>query len=297
MAMRKRTKRVLLSLLGAWLALSAAGLIFRDPIASYAAAKVMASKGFECNAVSVHVPLRLPPSPVVLEPAQCGVKEGPLESIEFKSPVRVVLHGAGIEIIRVASLSLDLRVRGQPDVEMNTLGDVTKLLGADHPAIELMIDTAVLSKEKSPPVLAEEVKVTRGGEPVAELHEMRVVSTSEGVVVTSPRAHISQAAPLGEGSLRVEASSTTARANVVFLNKLKVKLVVDHIGAAKPTANFDISLDGIQQAPPADKARDDKKVEQKKEEKKAEEQKAGAKKDANKKLAQERSDEARQAAR
>jgi len=241
---------------------TAASLFFRDAIASFAANRVLAARGFECDGVSVQVPLRLPPSPVVLEPTRCDVKKGPLESIEFKTPVRVVLKGMKIELIRVASLAIDLRVRGQPDVDLNGLGDITKLLGADHPAIELMIDTALLSKDKNPPVLVEDARITRGGVPVTEMHQLRVISTEEGMVVTSPRANISQAAQLGEGSVRVEATSTTARVDVVFLSKLKVKLLVDHIGAARLTAAFQIGLDGTQLAPAADAARDDKKVEQ-----------------------------------
>jgi hypothetical protein len=242
MAMRRRARLLLWSAVAALLLSSVVGLLCRDAIASFAARRAFARRGLRCSPVSVHVPLALPPSPIELEATRCEATKGPLESVLFKEPLRVHLGRLKIRSLTCASLEINLRPRAHREVELNALGDMTRLAGLDEPAVELMFDSAALSRERVPPLLATHAVVRRAGKPIAECHDLRVSRSGAGMTVSSPRAHVDQAPLLGEGSLQLTASPTAAAATVVFSGNMKVRVVLEHIDGAKPKVDFSIAV-------------------------------------------------------
>src|SRR5450432_4659861 len=175
--MRKRPRRVL------WIvAIVAAGLVallvggwwLRSPIASFVATRVMESQGLSCNPVQVRVPAALPPSPIQLAPMRCESNEGPLQSIEFRTPLYVDLEGLGVGLVHSESLTVVLRAQPHRDVELNTLGDMTRIVGFDEPAVEMMFDSAQMSTRKVPPFFVSRASVFRADRAIATLRDMRV---------------------------------------------------------------------------------------------------------------------------
>ena len=152
MALQLGTIGILLSSLAALVLLSVGGLLcFRDAILSVVAARVLARRGIRCGPISLRLPLALPPSPIVLAATRCELAEGPLAAIAFKEPLSIQLDGFTVGPITCASVEVDLRPRLRREVELNTLGDLTPLVGLEQAALDLMFDTAALSSQKAPP--------------------------------------------------------------------------------------------------------------------------------------------------
>lgn len=244
---RRRARLIKLAIvLAALLVLCLAGLFLRHGIASFFAGRVLAQKGFHCDLVSVHVPFALP---LELAATTCKVTEGPLESIVFKEPLSVELKGLAIRALACPSVEFNLRPSEHRDVELNTLGDMSGIVGLDEPVLGLLFDSAKLSADKTPPLRATQVVLRRGGKQVARLRELLIVSSDEGITLSSPRVRLDQAELLGEGAMRLTATPTAAVVTVVFAGDLKVKVVLDHIDATRPTADFNIAL-GESSPPP-----------------------------------------------
>lgn len=242
MATHLVVRRILWATLAAVLLLAVSGLLFRDVIASAAVGRDLAQRGFRCDPVAVHLPLALPPSLIGLDATRCEVGEGPFLSIEFKEPVEVRLEGFRIDSLTTASLEIDMRPRVHREVQLNTLGDLTRIVGLDHASLDLMFDTAELSLDRNPPLRATHAVIRRAGKPVMRFHDFRATFSGEGLTVSSPRAAVEEAALLGEGALLLKATPTAAVVTVAFAGHLDVKIVLDHIDATRPTAHFDVAV-------------------------------------------------------
>jgi hypothetical protein len=242
MARHLRSRGILWSVLAAVLLLAIATLLLRDAIASVAASRALAQRGFRCVPVAVHLPLALPPSLIGLAATRCEVGEGPFQSIEFKEPIDVHLDRFSITSLMTASLEIDMRPRVHREVELNALGDLTRIVGLDHAALDLMFDTAELSLDRHPPLLAGRAVIRRAGRPVMRFQDFKASFSGDGVTVSSPRASVEGAALLGEGALLIRATPTAAVATAAFPGGLSVKIVLDHIDAARPKADFTIAV-------------------------------------------------------
>jgi hypothetical protein len=250
MALQLGTIGILWSSLAALLLLSVGGLLcFRDAILSFLAARVLARRGIRCGPISLHLPLALPPSPIVLGATRCELAEGPIVALAFKEPLSIQLDGFKVGSITCASVEVDLRPRPRREVELNTLGDLTRLVGLEQAALDLMFDTAALSSQKAPPFQAGQAVVRREGQPVIRFHELEVTSSDQGMTVSSPRACFDPAAVLGEGPLVLKATSTLAVVTFAFSKSLRVEIVLDHIDAGRPTAEFRLALEPSRPAP------------------------------------------------
>ena len=231
-----RARRILLIALAALVASLMAGLLSRDALASFIAARSLAKKGFECAAIAVHAPVGFPVK-LELAPTHCKVREGPLESITFKEPLFIRLDG-----VECASLEINLRPAAPREVDRNTLGSLSSIVGLDGPVLEMMFDSAKLSSDRNPSLLATRAVLRRAGKPVSSYQDLRVVSSDEGTIITSPAVQVAQATVLGPGALRLTATPTAVTLSVVFAKDLRVKVVLDHIDATKPSADFNIAI-------------------------------------------------------
>jgi hypothetical protein len=241
---------ILWSSLSALLLLSVGGLLcFRDAILSVVAARVLARRGIRCGPISLHLPLALPPSPIVLDATRFELAEGPLMAIAFQEPLSIHLEGFKVGSITCVSVEVALRPRRRREVELNALGDLTRLVGLEQAALDLMFDTAALSSQKAPPFLAAQAVVSREGTPVIRFHELDVSSSAEGMTVSSPQASFEPASLLGEGPLVLKATSTLAVVTFAFSKSLRVEIVLDHIDAVRPTAEFRLALEPSRPAP------------------------------------------------
>jgi hypothetical protein len=244
MALNLGTRGVVLILVAALLLLSIGGLVFfRDAILSALASRSMAQRGLLCGKVVLHVPLALPPSPIVMEATRCEVAEGPLAAVELKAPLSIHLDGFQVGSIRCASVEVDLRPRAPREVALNALGDLTRLVGLEHAALDLMFDTAALSSQRAPPLLVTEMLVRRAGKVVISFHDLELTSSEVGLTLASPRAIFEPIALLGEGPLLLKATPTAAVVTFAVAAHLKVKVVLDHIDANRPSAEFSVAAD------------------------------------------------------
>jgi hypothetical protein len=239
-----------LSLLAALLLLSIGSLIlFRDAILAVVAAWALARRGIRCGPISLHLPLKLPPSPIVLRATRFELAQGPLMAVEFKGPVSVNLDGFKAGPITCASIEVDLRPRVKREVELNAMGDLTRVVGLEQAALDLMFDTAALSSQKAPPFLAAQAVVSREGKVVIRFQELDVTTSEEGITVSSPRASFEPASLLGEGPLVLKATTTLAVVTFAFSKNFRVEIVLDHIDAIRPTAEFRLALEPSRPAP------------------------------------------------
>ncbi len=233
--------------LAALLVLFLAGLFSRHAIASFIAGRALAQKGFDCDPLSVHVPL--PPTMLELAATRCKVTKGPLESIEFKEPLFIKLDGLEIEALECASMEVNLRASEHREVDLNTLGDLSSIMRLDEPVLGLMFDSAKLSSDPQPPLLARRAVLRRAGKQVSTSQDLRVISNDAVMTVTSPAIQVDQAALLGTGVLRLTATLTAVTVTMLFAGDLRVKIALDHIDATKPSADFNIAL-GKSMPPP-----------------------------------------------
>jgi hypothetical protein len=253
MTKRTRARRLLFLVLvplGALVVLSVSGLLARHALASFFAGRVLTQKGFDCAPISVRVALGIPPQ-LELAATRCKVAEGPLESIEFKEPLSIKLDGLKIGSLECALFEIDLRPSAHKEVELNTLGDLSRIVGLDQPALELMFDAAELSSAQNPPLLATRAVVRRAGKQVSSFQDLEVTSSAEGMTITSPATRLDQGALLGAGALRLTATPTAVTLTVAFAGDLKVKIVLDHVDATRPSADFNISI-GEPKGPPGE---------------------------------------------
>ncbi len=239
MHIRTRTRRIVSGAFIAILLAFAMGLLFRDALASLIAARVLAGRGFHCTEVAMHIPLSRT-LPIHLGATRCSVAAGPLKTIEFKTPLEIHLDRFKLRLA-CDSLDIDLHPREHRDIEMNVLGDLARIAGADQPALELMSDAADLSRDDNPPLLAARAVVRLAGKPVTEFRELRVISTETGMVVSSPDCRVDQVALLGSAVLRLVATPTAAIVNVAFKSAhLDIKVELERLDSAKPRAAFTI---------------------------------------------------------
>jgi hypothetical protein len=241
-------RRILWSVLAALLILVIAGLLFRDAIFSFAVARALPRRGLQCDPVSLHVPLAIPPSPIELGATRCAVGEGPIASIEFKEPLLIELDRFAIASLTCASLEIELRPRAHREVELNTMGDLTRLIGLDRPVLDLMFDSAVISRDANPPLRAARAVVRRAGKVAIAFRDLRIVSGDKGMTVSSPRAMVPAAALLGEGDLVLKATPTAAVAAVSYPGGMHVTIVLDQIDATRPKADFRVAVGAVRPA-------------------------------------------------
>jgi hypothetical protein len=191
------------------------------------------------------VPLAIPPSPIELGATRCAVGEGPIASIEFKEPLLIELDRFAIASLTCASLEIELRLRAHREVELNTMGDLTRLIGLDRPVLDLMFDSAVISRDANPPLRAARAVVRRAGKVAIAFRDLRIVSGDKGMTVSSPRAMVPAAALLGEGDLVLKATPTAAVAAVSYPGGMHVTIVLDQIDATRPKADFRVAVGAV----------------------------------------------------
>lgn len=243
--MRKRPRRILwivaivaavfvVLVVGAWL--------LRNPIASFVATRVMHGQGLSCDPVQVRIPFALPPSLIELAPMHCESSDGPLQSVDFHGPLYVDLNGLGIGLVHTESIIIALRARPHRGVELNRLGDMTKIAGFDEPAVELMFDSAQMSAQKVPPFLASRATVLRAGETITTLRDLRVTAMQEGMSISAARMRVNQAAALGDASLKMTATPDRVAVDVHFHSNLTAKVTAEHMRAPRPKIGFEIGV-------------------------------------------------------
>jgi hypothetical protein len=243
--MTKRPRRavwIIAIVVGVVVALLLGGWWLRDPIASFFATRGLESQGLSCSLVQVQVPSALPPSPIELAPMRCESNSGPLQSIEFHTPLYVDLKGFGIGLVHSESVTIIHRAQAHRDVELNTLGDITHIAGFDEPAIEMLFDAAQMSARKVPQFFVSQAKVLRAGRLIATLRDMRVTPMPNGMSISSPDVRVAQAAALGDASLMMTASPDRVVVDVQFQSNLRAKVTAEHMQAVRPNVRFEIGV-------------------------------------------------------
>ena len=239
---RRSAQLWIVALVAAVVVLVAACWWLRDPIASFVATRGIESQGLSCSLVQVDVPSTLPPTPIRLAPLRCESKEGPLQSIEFHAPLYVDLKGFGIGLVHSESVTIAMRARAHRDVELNTLGDMTHILGFDEPAVEMMFNAAQMSARNAPPFLASRATVLREGRLLATLRDMRVLSMQPGMSVSSPDIRVEQASALGHASLMMTANPDRVVVNVHFQSNVRATVTAEHMRAPRPSVRFEVGV-------------------------------------------------------
>ena len=243
--MRKRPRRILwivATVAAVFVALLVGAVLLRNPIASFAAKRVMEGHGLSCDPVQSRVPFAIPPSPIELAPMRCESTEGPLRSIRFHTPLYVDLDGLGIGLVHSESVTIALRARPHRDIELNTFGDMSSIVGLDEPAVELMLDFAEMSTRKLPPFLASRANMLRAGRSFATLRDMRVGPVRSGMSISARHMSVGQIAALGDASLRMTASPDRVFADFHFHSMLRLKITTERARARRPNVRFEIGV-------------------------------------------------------
>jgi len=223
------------------IALPATAWLFRNALATHAATRVLAGQSLLCESVRAHVPVTLLPSMIELAPMRCQSPAGPLQSIHFAAPLYVDLSGLHIERLHCAAVTISLRAQPHPDVELNTLGDLSAIAGLDEPAIELMFDAAYLAAHPALPFRAASVTVLRAGQPLAVLTDLRMMPLPEGISLAVRSMRARQISAPGVASLLVKASPEVAQAVLQFQSKLRVTVTADNVQAPRPRVRFELA--------------------------------------------------------
>jgi len=239
--MRRRSRHILPIVAAVLAAVPLSVMLLRNQIASLAATRVMARQGLTCDPVQVRVPFAIPPSPIELAPMRCESSDGPLQSIHFHAPTYVDLTGLEIGLMHCASVTIELRAQPHRDVELNTLGDITSIVGLNEPAVELLFDAAQMSARKTPSFLASSATVLRATRPIASLSDMRVTPTHTGLSISVRSVRVNQVSALGEASLRMVASPDYAFTDLHFHSTLHVTVTAEHLRAEHPNVRFEIA--------------------------------------------------------
>ena len=223
------------------IAIPAMGLLFRNALATLAATHVLARQALVCDSVQARVPFALPPIQIELAPMHCRSKAGPLQSIHFAAPLHVDLGSGHIAAVRCATATLALRAQPHREVELNTLGDLTALVGLDEPAVELMFDAAYLAERPTLPLRVANVTVLRDGRPLAMLTELQVLPLPDGLSLAARSLRAGQISALGAASLYATASPGHARAVLKYPSRLRITVIAEHLDAPKPSVRFEIA--------------------------------------------------------
>jgi hypothetical protein len=234
---------IILSIVGALFALFVVGVLLRNSIASFVAARVLASQNVSCNRVQVSIPAALPLSAIESAPMRCESSKGPVRVIDFRSPLVIELKGFGARAAHCSNVTIDLRPRRHPEVDTNVLGDIADLLGLDEPGVELLFDAAETSSQKSRPFSAARATLFRAGQLIAKLSDVHVNPTPNGMVITARKLNFSQIALLGDASLRVVSSPDRVLADVRFSPNLHAKVIGENMRARRPKIKFEIGAD------------------------------------------------------
>lgn len=222
-------------------ALPATGWLYRNALATHAATRMLADQSLLCEPVRAYVPFTLPPSPIELAPMHCRSPTGPLQSIQFTAPLFVDLRGLQIERLRCATVTIVLRAQPHPEVELNTLGDLSAIAGLNEPAIELLFDAARLAAHPTFPLLAASVTVLRAGQALAVLTDLRIMPLPAGISLAARSMRARQLSALGVASLLVKASPEHVEALLQFQSKLRVTLSADNMAAPRPKVRFTLA--------------------------------------------------------
>jgi hypothetical protein len=222
-------------------ALLGAAFLFRDPLVSGFAARALLKEGLVCDPVAVHLPASLRPSTVELAPMRCTSAEGPLASIRFVAPLEVEIDGSEARAVSCADIDINLRVQHRR-VTMNGLGDLSRVVGLDQPAVDLLLDWTALAPRDVPPLSVARVLVRRSGERVVEMRNMRLWMENGGQSMSAVKVHVDKVAALGDATLSGHSAPVKTVMNLVFGKHLGVQVTGTQLRAPRPNVDFKVDF-------------------------------------------------------
>lgn len=222
--------------------LGALGVLLRNPLASLVASRVLAARGLRCDHVQVRVPLTLMPNRVDVGPMRCDSSLGAIDTIDFREPLTVQLHGFKPTAVRCGAIALNFRPAPHREVDLNTMGDIADLAGGTDLPVEMLFNSAELAHQNEFPLTATHATVTRARQPLADLDALRLVPTPTGMTLSGANAEIHQMSVLGHASLYMTASQDRVHMEVRFSPLLHVNITGEHMRARRPRVEFELEL-------------------------------------------------------
>ncbi len=226
---------------GVVVALLGAAFAFRDPLASYFAARALLKAGLDCDTVAVQIPASFLPETVQLAPMRCTSSTGPLASIRFAAPLEVEIDGSEARAVSCAEIDINLRERHRR-VTMNTLGDLSRVAGMDQPAVDLLLDWAEVAPRELPPLSVAHALIRRAGERVVEMRNMRVWPEHGGQSMTAVKVHVDKVAALGDATLSGHSNPDKTVMTLVFGKHLGVQVTGTRLGTPRPNVDFKVDF-------------------------------------------------------
>lgn len=213
----------------------------RHQIAAAVARHELEQRGLSCEAVSVNVPLAIPPRTVRLEPMRCTMRKGAMRSLAFKTSVGVNLDGFEPGRIHASDIDIDLRTRPHRDVELNFLGDLMSIGGFDDVIVDLILDSASLPLRDLPRVSCARMNLTRDGAPVATLRHVRIEARTGGTLITARSAEIEGVSDLlGTARFELWVNATHARGAVTSPSGFHAEVKAVRLASPNPEFQFAI---------------------------------------------------------
>lgn len=147
--------------------------VFRDPIATRAAAFMLDRSG---ETACTHPEIRISKSldRITLSPFRCEMyKPGPLKSIHAESDVVLRLSGLELTHIHVARATMEQRDREVPDVKSDALGDISNLIGVRDGLLKGMLDASESFSPGGPVMEADTLIAKRDGKVESVMKDFR----------------------------------------------------------------------------------------------------------------------------
>lgn len=213
---------------------------FRDALASWAAERGMADAGFACDRVAVHVPASFPPSVLQLAPMRCTSASGPVASIRFAEPLDVQLDGLRARSVSCAAIAVNLRQQHR-GVKLNALGDLSRVAGMDQPAVDLLLDWAVLAQRRLPSFTAARAVVSRAGHRVVEMRGMRIWPDHGGQSMSAANVRVDKMAAFGDAKLTGHSVPDRTAMTLVFGQHLRIDVTGHRLDERWPKVDFAVS--------------------------------------------------------
>ena len=226
---------------GVGIALLGIVVLFRDTLASAVAQRRIASTGLVCDRVSAHVPIAFPPSTLQLAPMRCTAATGPIASIQFVEPLAVQLVGARVSAVTCPAIDVDLRAQHR-QVTLNALGDLSHVVGLDQPAVDLVLDWAVLAPLDLPPFSASRALVRRAGVRVMDMQDLRLWSQNGGRSMSAAQVHVDKAAALGDATVSGHSTPDLTALTLVFGAHLQIDVTGRQLDSPQPSINFAVGF-------------------------------------------------------
>jgi hypothetical protein len=174
--MRSRWLQIVL---GVFVVLLALGYLFRNALATQVAALVLERTSPKLHCTRPEVSLSSSLTRVSFGEVECTMAEGPTRYAHVEGTSQIVLGIFEPSQLHIEKVTVDMRDRDVSHVQADTVAELASVTGLMEVLYKGMIDFSEMYSPDAPPVLIDELKMTRAGKQEALLHAFRKSADGE----------------------------------------------------------------------------------------------------------------------